>query len=92
MITVVPPTPVNLLNSFDFIMAFTATELAAIRASNDNNVQQFLFAMEVTQGLNLNHTTIKNSLQYLVNHSLLTQARANAILATTDSGAASSTG
>src|SRR6516225_8383446 len=59
--TVVPPTPPNLLNSFDFIMAFTAAELAAIRASTDNNIAQFLFAMQVTQGLNLNHSTIKNS-------------------------------
>ncbi len=91
-VTVVPPTPPNLLNTFDFIMAFTANELAAIRASSDNNVQQFLFAMQVTQGINLNHDTIKNSLTYLVNHALLTQPRATAILATVDSGAASSSG
>jgi hypothetical protein len=92
VITVTPPVPANLLNSFDFIMAFTAAELAAIRNSADNNIQQFLYAMEVTQGINLNHNTIKNSLQYLVNKGLLTQARANAILATVDSGAASATG
>lgn len=89
VVVVTPPTPANLLNSFDFIMAFTAAELAAIRGSSDNNIQQFLYAMEVTQGINLNHATIKNSVQYLVNHSLLTQARANTILATTESGAAS---
>jgi hypothetical protein len=92
VITVTPPTPANLLNSFDFIMAFTAAELAAIRASSDNNIAQFLYAMEVTQGINLNHTVIKNALQYLVTKGLLTQARANAILATVDSGAASATG
>jgi hypothetical protein len=86
-VTVTAPTLANVLVTFDFIMAFTAAELAGIRASTDNNVAQFLFAMQVTQGLNLNHSTIKNSLQYLVNHSLLTQARANAILATMSSGA-----
>jgi hypothetical protein len=87
-ITVTAPTPPDPLNTFDFIMAFTATELDAIRASSDVNIKQFLFALEVTQGVNLNHSTIKNSLQYLVNHGLLTQARANAILSTTTSGAA----
>lgn len=86
-ITVTAPTPANLIDTFDFIMAFTAAELAAIRASADNNVQQFLFALQVTQGVNLNHTTITNSLTYLVNHGLLTAPRATAILATLHSGA-----
>ncbi len=86
--TVIAPTPVNLVASFDFVMAFTATELAAIRASSDNNVQQFLFALQVTGGVNLNHATISNSLTYLVNHALLTAPRATAILATVPSGAA----
>ncbi len=88
VVVVAPPTPVNLVASFDFVMAFTATELAAIRASADNNVQQFLFALQVTGGVNLNHATISNALTYLVNHSLLTQPRATAILATVPSGAA----
>ncbi len=86
-VTVVPPTPANVVATFDFIMAFTAVELAAIRASSDNNVQQFLYAFQVTQGLNLNHGTIQNALTYLVNHALLTQPRATAILATVTSGA-----
>jgi hypothetical protein len=87
VVVVTAPTPANVVVTFDFIMAFTPAELAAVRASNDNSIQRFLFAMQVTQGLNLNHTTIKNSLQYLVTNSLLTQARANAILATVSSGA-----
>jgi hypothetical protein len=87
VIVVTAPTPVDVVVTFDFIMAFTAAELAGIRASTDNAIQQFLYAMQVTQGLNLNHTTIKNSLQYLVNHSLLTQTRMNTILATVSSGA-----
>jgi hypothetical protein len=91
--TVPAPTPANICASFDFIMAFTPAELAAIRgASGDNNIQQFLYAMEVTQGMNLNHTTIVNALTYLVNHGFLTQARANTIQATVSSGAANSTG
>jgi len=90
VIVVTAPTPANLVNTYDFIMAFTPAELANIRgATTDNNIQQFLFAMEVTQGVNLNHNTNINALQYLVNHGFLTQARANAILATINSGAAS---
>lgn len=87
VIVVTAPTPANVIDTFDFIMAFTPTELAGIRASTDNNVQQFLFALQVTQGVNLNHTTIQNALTYLVNHSLLTQPRANTILSTVTSGA-----
>jgi hypothetical protein len=87
--TVVAPTPANVIHTFDFLMAFTATELAAIRASADNNVQQFLFALTVTQGVNLNAASITNALTYLVNHSLLTAPRATAILATLASNAAS---
>ena len=86
-ITVPVPASPNIITTFDFIMAFTAAELAAIRASVDNNVQQFLFALQVTQGVNLTHTTIGNALTYLVNHSLLTATRAQAILATVVSGA-----
>ena len=93
VIVVPAPIPLNLLNTYDFIMAFTAAELAAIRGTTaDNNIQQFLFAMQVTQGMNLNSTSIKNSLQYLVNKGLLTQARANAILATIGSDAAYAVG
>jgi hypothetical protein len=93
VITVVPPIPVNLLNTFDFIMAFTPAELATIRGTTtDDNIQRFLYALEVTQGMDLNNATIKNSLQYLVTKGLLTQARANAILATVDSKASYAVG
>ena len=63
-ITVVAPTAANVIDTFDFIMAFTAAELAAIRASTNANIQQFLFALQVTQGVNLNSTSIANSLQF----------------------------
>jgi hypothetical protein len=93
VVVVTAPIPLNLLNTYDFIMAFTAAELAAIRGTTaDNNIQQFLFAMQVTQGMNLNSTSIKNSLQYLVTKGLLTQARANAILATVGGDAAFAVG
>lgn len=87
VLTVTAPTPANVINTFDFIMAFTPAELSAIRASNNTNVQQFLFALQVTQGVNLNHTTITNALNFLVSQALLTAARATAILATVNSGA-----
>jgi hypothetical protein len=86
-ITVVAPTPANVINTFDFIMAFTAAELAAIRASSNANVAQFLFAMQVTQGVNLNSATITNALNFLVVQSLLTAPRAATILAAVNSGA-----
>lgn len=87
VITVVAPTVANVIATFDFLMAFTAAELAAIRSSTDNNIQQFLFALQVTQGVNLNHTTITNALNYLVSKNLLTAARATTIAATIKSGA-----
>jgi hypothetical protein len=87
VVTVTPPTPANVIDTFDFIMAFTAAELAGIRASSDNNIQQFLFALQVTQGVNLNHATITNALTYLVSKSLLTAQRAQTIGATVTSGA-----
>jgi hypothetical protein len=74
-------------------MAFTPAELAAIRGTTtDNNIQRFLYALEVTQGMNLNNNTITSSLQYLVSKGLLTQARMNTILATVDSGASYAVG
>jgi hypothetical protein len=87
-ITVVAPTPANVVNTFDFIMAFTPAELAAIRASANNSIQQFLFALQVTQGVNLNAATITNSLSFLVAQSLLTAQRATAIAATVQGNAA----
>ncbi len=86
--TVVPPTPANFLVAFDFIMAFTPAELTAIRASTDGNVQQFLFALQVTGGVNLNSTSINDDLNFLVSKSLLTANRATTIKATLPSGAA----
>lgn len=79
---VAAPTPVNLVGTFDFIMAFTPAELAAIRASSNTSIQQFLYALQVTQGLNLNATSISTALNFLVAQSLLTAPRATAILAT----------
>lgn len=91
VIVVTAPTPPNVLAVYDFIMAFTAAELANIRAaSSDNNIQQWLYALECTQGVNLNAGSINTALNYLVTHSFLTQARANAILATIASDSASS--
>lgn len=86
--TVTAPTPANVCASYDFIMAFTPAELAGIRASTNNAIQQFLFAMQVTQGVNLNATSIKNSLNYLVQQGLLTSGRAATILSTVTSGSA----
>jgi hypothetical protein len=92
VIVVPAPTPVDLLNTFDFIMAFTPAELAGVRGSSDNEVQQFLYSLEVTQGINLNHDTIKRQVNYMVGLGLLTSSRASAILSTVDSGASYAVG
>lgn len=81
--TVISVTPPNSnISYFSFINAFTAAELAAIRASSDNKVQQFLFAIAATPQVDLSDTRMTAALNYLVTKALLTQARANTIAAT----------
>jgi hypothetical protein len=61
-------------------LLFTAAEHAAIVASTDQNVQQFLMPVSTAKNVNLNSSVIQNGINYLVSIGLLTQANATLIL------------
>lgn len=75
------PVKPNNIPTYQFVMLFTPAEHAAIFASTDQKVQQFLTALQFTQQVNLNDTTfIGPGIAYLVSLGLLTQANATLIL------------
>lgn len=74
--------PAATVSYFAFIQAFTAAELAAIRASLDTNVAKFLFSIASSPQIDLSDARMNAALTYLVSHGLLTAARASAIAAT----------
>ena len=79
--TVTPPPAPNNIATYQFVMLFTPAEHAAIVASTDQKVQQFLMALSFTQTVNLNDTTfVGPGVAYLVSIGLLTQANADLIL------------
>ena len=79
--TVTAPTPANNIPSYQFVMLFTPADHAAIVASTDPRVQQFLMALSFAPQVNLNDTTfIGPAIAYLVSLGLLTQANATLIL------------
>jgi len=78
--TVTAPVVPNFIPTFDFILLFTPAEHAAIAASTDQVVQQFIMAVQVVQQIDLNNPIVQNGVAYLVSVGLLTQANANLIL------------
>ena len=78
--TVTAPVAPNNITTYQFILLFTPAEHAAIVASTDQKVQQFLMATTVTQQINLNDPIIQGGIAYLVSLGLLTQANATLIL------------
>jgi hypothetical protein len=78
--TVAAPYVSNTIPSYSFILLFSPTETAAIRASTDPNVQHWLFALSVAQQIDLNDPITQQGIAYLVSINLLTQANANLIL------------
>jgi hypothetical protein len=66
--------------TYQFILLFTPAEHAAIQASTDQRVTQFLMAITTAQQVNLNDPVVQNGINYLVSISLLTQANATLIL------------
>jgi hypothetical protein len=75
-----PSTAPNWIPTYQFILLFTAAEHAAIVASTDQNVQQFLMPVSTAKNVNLNSSVIQNGINYLVSIGLLTQANATLIL------------
>lgn len=81
LVVVSDPAPSATVLAADWIMAFTAAEYSAMKASSDQNVQQFLFAIEAAVTINLNKPLITNGLAYLVSINLLAAARVPQLLA-----------
>lgn len=75
----IAPVVANYVTPAAWIMQFTPAEFAAIKASSDPLVQQFLFALTAGPTLNLNNPLVTNGLAYLVSVNLLTQPRATAL-------------
>ena len=77
--TVTAPVLPNNVTTAAWIMQFTPQEYAAIKASTDPAVAQFLFAVTSAMTLNLNNPIVVNGLQYLVSLNLLTPVRAETL-------------
>jgi hypothetical protein len=80
IVSVTPPPIPNWVPTYQFIMMFNPSEHAAIAASTDSRVQQFLMALTTVQAINLTDPTIVNGVNYLVAQGLITQANADLIL------------
>jgi hypothetical protein len=80
VVTVTAPVNPNWIPTYQFILLFTPAEHAAIQASTDQRVTQFLMAITTAQQINLNDPVVQNGINYLVSISLLTQANATLIL------------
>jgi hypothetical protein len=80
VVTVTAPEVPRWIPAYDFVLAFTAIEYAAIKASGDATIQHFLFALSLAQQVDMNSATIRQGVGYCVSIGLLTQDRATAIL------------
>ena len=79
--------PPSAITAAEYILLFTPAETAAIRASADLVVQQFLLAVEVAQSVDLADPHVLLGLQYLVSIGLLTAGREAAIAGNIPPGA-----
>lgn len=80
VVTVTAPVAPNWIPTYSFVLLFTPAEHAAIAASTDQKVTQFMMAIQVAQQINLNDPVVQNGVNYLVSISVLTQANATLIL------------
>jgi len=82
-VVVVAFTSVRILSVFDFVNRFTPVELVAIRASANPGVQKFVFMLPLAlnQAIDLNNPVITTVMTLLVAQGLLTQSRADAMVA-----------
>lgn len=70
-----PPKPV-MVSTWQFIQRFTPTEYAAIEASSDPVVRQYLTTIMTAPTVNLSEAVVQQGIQYLVSLTLLTSERA----------------
>lgn len=80
VVTVSAPATPNMISAWQFIMLFTPAEHAAIRASTDQKVMQFMMAIMAAQRVELNNSIVQSGVNYLASIGLLTQANATLIL------------
>lgn len=73
------PKKPTVLSVWSFIQRFTPDEFAAVDASNDHQVKQFMLMLTVAQSITPSDTVVQNGLQYLVQKNLLTATRATTI-------------
>ncbi len=71
-----PPAPETVLSTWAWVQRFTAAEFAAIEASTDAVVRQFLLMVQTAQTIRPQDPVVQNGLNYLVSINLLTAARA----------------
>lgn len=74
-----PPPPPPVIDPWVFVQRFTPQEFAAIEASTDPVVRQFLLMLQVAKTINLSDTVVRGGIQYLVGADLITSARATVI-------------
>jgi hypothetical protein len=72
---------VDRITSSDFIYRFTAAEMASINASTDPVIQGFIAQVKAEAYVWLASNEVAAGMAYAVGEGLLTQARADAILA-----------
>jgi hypothetical protein len=79
VIEVAPPPLV--VTAAQFTMLFTPAEFAAMDSSSDPLVRQAIFAVKVSQTINLGDPMVTGTVAHLVAEGFITQDRADAILA-----------
>jgi len=75
-----PIAPQPILTSM-WIMRFTAAEFQAINASTDPTVQQFMYALNHTQQVDLTNAQMIDGANYIASINLIQSARLTAIMA-----------
>jgi len=80
VVVVAAPVVPNNVETWKFILLFTPAEHAAIAASTDQRVTQFMLAVQVAQTINLNDPIVQGGVNYLASIGLLTPANAALIL------------
>lgn len=81
VVVVQAPVKPHLIDNYQFILSFTPQEYDGIAKSGDLQVKLLLEALRSIGQIDLNGTTTRNGIGYIVSKGLLAQDRADAILA-----------
>jgi len=80
VVTMAAATLPNWIETYQFILLFTPAEHAAIVASTDHRVRQFMMAVQTAHRINLNDRVMQDAMHYLVGINLISSANAALIL------------